>query len=633
MQQPDRSADSTAPHPIVPRPKAPPLPEANVPNPHYVQRVAAHIDTASRHMPDGMPTLPPGGRLGARIIQARKFWNRAVARDRLAPQGSTQVPNGGGEVTLSGSALPTQVQLRRKSRRDALLIGGSAAIIFFSCAALLIPLLFPRGVLPGFHFTPGQAIVTTAPGTMTPSGTTVTHNGDSATPTAPSAQTTSGPVATKIPGATYAPTSTSLPMPTTTSLVPSPTAPAKTSTATATVVPTVTPTPLPTSTPLPPTSTPNPFASTATVSFTRTEQPLSVGSNFTICAGCSINTGGVTVPMTVATSSVNGHGNADQANGVTTPATHADPVLNIQCDALLDAQPPGPIIPLIAAFGPCIAGQGTLVSANGYSCTTDYTIQFDYPFTSSVRCTLTVAGSLCYNFAGASFANNFGNQSSIVVTSGSGCGGSNAIVTYYMPSNCASWDNNGATARQAAYNAAVSAANTGAPNTLAGPDATFPDGNPYCGDTRSVYVCPGCELAAYSGNLWYQWDVADGWKLTWNSGDAQTLQSERLQASVPSGYTLLASNIGAPTANTSGLNSGSRSTTGSCTATGTAGWAWDSGEQSNLLLALAGQTYAHALSILQSWQGVNGGTAAIQLIGGTGNLPQNVNQITLTINS
>jgi hypothetical protein len=218
-------------------------------------------------------------------------------------------------------------------------------------------------------------------------------------------------------------------------------------------------------------------------------------------------------------------------------------------------------------------------------------------------------------------------------------------TTYYMPGGCMSAGGGGSNVQN---NATATANNWFNSNPAGYADTisrgtSFPSGY-YCSDQSSCAgVSPGAPMP--SDHQYYsQCQQVAGWHFAFNASQAATVQTQRLQNAVGSGYVLAPgySVCGSGTVVPGSENGGHSSVTISCNASGAEMYNWTAALQSQLQQQLAGKQISAALSILQNTPGIDtsltiticttvNGTQECSPANDTAYLPTNPTQIALSI--
>ncbi len=367
-----------------------------------------------------------------------------------------------------------------------------------------------------------------------------------------------------------------------------------------TKVPTATPQPTappnqPTYTPVP-TSTPVPYASRAVVSFKRSTKGVSVGST-----------------LTAATS------------GGTVSATQYTPSVTQVASAAFDAnQNPGQSITFTLTVynhstTSSITSSGVQVqSTDGLvTCVVQGSVTIPKGGNATQQCT-----TPAQHFNAASWDDTTAIKN-LEYKGSSPAGGQDP--SWNVPADCAT----NSTYLSAAHTAAQAALQTKlngmvSGQTFYGPQFSFTDGSATCSPVAGT-----TESSDFSFTVAINGSAV---QTTFNPTQVKSYQQTQLQNAAanvaPAGsYTLIGSAVcGTPSVGATT----STSATITCTASGTAGWIWNSSNENTIANLINGESKGSALAALNSVQGIVAGSVSISLTGGS-YLPVNASAISFSI--
>jgi hypothetical protein len=502
--------------------------------------------------------------------------------------------------------------------------------------AILLSWLTPSGAQASVGAARGARVTTaTALGTANARQVTVTPSptaggSSQATPTtAPTTTPIGAPTPTSSPGAT--PLATTTPAPTTTSVAPTATLQA-TATAGPTSTPLATATPRATATALPtPTPTPVPFAPNGQVTLTRASQLVSSTATLTACPGCADDSAAATTRSLRTDAATTAIGQTFGAIARTTAPSASLETFLFDC---VRAPP----------RSGCVAPAGTRVtdlSGRGRDCVlTSDARAFPGGPTSAV-CQLVVNGP--YTRANGDF--NYGVSVPVgcdafrcgaLEDQGTSRVGTFGGTTYFVPTDCRSWDNGMQTAINTLGPALQSILySQGLPNDLIAQQPTSVS-SIWCSPPGACgsFLNPGQQIP------WSQWSgCASGssWRLAYSAANAIAVVRQRVINAAPSGYVTDQATISVCASPTVawGPDATSQQAGLSCNGSGTARFDWQQSMSDDLRQRVAGHTVAEATAIIAALPYVQTGVVpnswSVTLPAGYTRLPTDWTTITIMV--
>jgi hypothetical protein len=358
------------------------------------------------------------------------------------------------------------------------------------------------------------------------------------------------------------------------------------------------------------------YATSATISFTRASQTVNAPSTLTICDGCANDAGvGTQRGQKVSGSSLGAAGAFGSANVQTSGATST--VFNLQyvCSS--------------SAHGYCQGWSGYIEVdlKGGHNCTLTQTPVADVGSTDLVNCRVNQTGPIGpsdVNYNGAAPCSScsayFGGIGLVSL-------GRNATYEWRTPSNCTGQGDS------AARNSALGAL-PGALGGGLGSDAIGAQGS-----VTGVWCSPPGNCNAHYGSnqtigtsAYYVCAGASGWKLTYATADAPTVQKQRVTA--PSGYAIDSSTVTACSSPTiQSVDTANARATIACAASGKAVFVWTSAMSNTLSGAAAGKTLLEATNLAAGSAGVVGSSVQISFSPSNATrLPKDASVLTIRAN-